>query len=221
MPKRSASLSEPAYNHLLNLIMTKQLMPGDRIPETRIAKEFNISRTPVRDAMRRLSNDGLIEIFPNRFAQVRIFSPEDIREIGMVRIALDTLSIKLANLYGSHADFLRLQALATQCSEAYAAGNTTLRFSSDSDFHLELSRIAGNELLFKFQKELQLRIQFIQLHHPSVVEDEQMHIQQHHDIVNALMEHDEKRAETLICDHLKSFYNLENDVPKDFFPINL
>ena len=58
MPKRSAGLREPAYNHLLNLIMTKQLMPGERIPETRIAKEFNISRTPVRDAMRQLSNDS-------------------------------------------------------------------------------------------------------------------------------------------------------------------
>lgn len=221
MPKRSAGFSESAYNHLLNLIMTKQLMPGDRIPETRIAKEFNISRTPVRDAMRQLSNDGLIEIFPNRFAQVRIFSPEDIRETGMVRIALDTLSIKLANLYGSQADFLRLQALATQCSEAYAAGDNQLRLSSDSDFHLELSRIAGNQLLFKFQKELHLQIQFIQLHHSSVVENERIHIQQHHDIVNALMEHDEKRAETLICDHLKSFYNLEDDFPKDFFPITL
>lgn len=221
MPKRSAGLSEPAYNHLLNLIMTKQLMPGERIPETRIAKEFNISRTPVRDAMRQLSNDGLIEIFPNRFAQVRVFSPEDIREIGIVRIALDTLSVKLANLYGSHADFLQLQALATQCSEAYAAGNEQLRFSSDGDFHLELSRIASNDLLYKFQKELQLRIQFIQLHHPSRVENERIHIQQHHDIVKALMEHNETLAQTLICDHLKSFYNLEDEFPKDFFPITL
>ncbi|MCD8357025.1 MAG: GntR family transcriptional regulator [Clostridia bacterium] len=221
MPKRSVNLSEPAYNHLLNLIMTKQLMPGDRIPETRIAKEFNISRTPVRDAMRQLCNDGLIEIFPNRFAQVRVFSPEDIREIGTVRVALDTLSIKLANLYGSHADFLRLQALATQCSEAFTEGHDRVRLSSDSEFHLELSRIAGNELLFKFQKELQLRIQFIQLHHPTVLENELLHIQQHHEIVKALMDHDEKLAETLICNHLKSFYNLENDYPENFFPITL
>ena len=106
MSKRNVGLSEPAYKHILELIMTKRLMPGDRIPETRIAEEFNISRTPVRDAMRQLSNEGLIEIFPNRFAQVKVYGDDAIQEIGTVRVALDTMSVKLAGLYGSRADFL-------------------------------------------------------------------------------------------------------------------
>ncbi len=74
MSKTSKGNAHPAYEHLLEMILNKQLMPGDRIPEVRISQELGISRTPVRDAMRRLANEGLIEIFPNRFAQVVEYS---------------------------------------------------------------------------------------------------------------------------------------------------
>lgn len=221
MSKRNVGLSEPAYKHILELIMTKRLMPGDRIPETRIAEEFNISRTPVRDAMRQLSNEGLIEIFPNRFAQVKVYGDDAIQEIGTVRVALDTMSVKLAGLYGSRADFLHLLELAEQCSEAFAQGDSEKRRVYDSNYHLELARIAGNSLLYKFQKELQLRVQFIQLHHPNPVENETLHLRQHKEIAEALMEHDEKRALSLICSHLTSFYNLKQTYPENFFQMML
>lgn len=221
MSKRNVGLSEPAYKHILDLIMTKQLMPGDRIPETRIAEDFNISRTPVRDAMRQLSNEGLIEIFPNRFAQVRVYSEDAIREIGTLRVALDTMSVKLAGLYGSRADFLHLRELAEQCIDAFNAEDPAMRRVYDSEFHLELARIASNSLLFKFQKELQLRVQFIQLHHPNPVENETVHLRQHLEIAEALMAHDEKQALSLICDHLTSFYGLKKDYPEGFFQMTL
>ncbi len=219
MSKRNIGLSQPAYQHILSLIMTKQLMPGDRIPETRIAEEFNISRTPVRDAMRQLCNEGLIEIFPNRFAQVQVYSDEAIREIGTLRVALDTMSVKLAGLYGSRADFLRLLETAEQCSSAAAAGDGELRRKYDSEFHFGLAQIAGNSLLQKFQKELQLRVQFIQLHHPSPIANETRHLQQHKDIAAALMEHDERKALELVCNHLTTFYNLDDYYPENFFQI--
>ena len=217
MSKRNTGLSGPAYKHILELIMTKQLMPGDRIPETKIAEQFNISRTPVRDAMRQLSNEGLIEIFPNRFAQVRVFSEDAIREVGTLRIALDTMSVKLAGLYGSRADFLRLQQIAQQCSDAFEAGDIEKRRAYDSDFHLELAHIAGNSLLIKFQEELQLIVQFILLHHPNPFQNEVKHLQQHKELAQALMDHDEKKALALINDHLTSFYNLKETYPEDFF----
>ena len=51
MAKSNAMLSQTVYQHILNLIMTRELLPGDKIPETKVAQEFNISRTPVRDAI--------------------------------------------------------------------------------------------------------------------------------------------------------------------------
>lgn len=217
MAKTSTGLSEPAYMHILNLIMSKKLMPGDKIPETKIAQEFNISRTPVRDAMRLLSNDGLIDIFPNRFAQVKTYSNEDIAEIGTLRIALDTMAIKLAALYGSRADFLRLEELAQACTDAFEKGESDQRRAFDSQFHLELANIAGNELLIKYQKELYLRVQFILLHHPNIIEDEIYHIKQHHEIAQALLNGKEQTALAVVVEHLTSFYNLKEKYPEEFF----
>ncbi len=219
MSKRNVGLSEPAYQHILSMIMTKQLMPGDRIPETRIAEEFNISRTPVRDAMRQLSNEGLIEIFPNRFAQVRVYSQEAIQEIGILRVALDTMAVKLAGLYGSRADFLHLMDLAEQCSQAATADDGENCRHYDSAFHSGLAQIAGNSLLLKFHKELQRRVEFIQLHNPTPIENGECHLRQHKEIAEALMEHDEQRALNLITDHLTSFYALRDNFPEKFFHI--
>lgn len=217
MSKSSVGLSEPAYHYISQLIMSKQLMPGDRIPETRIAQEFNISRTPVRDAMRQLANEGLIEIFPNRFAQVRVYTPDEVAEIGTLRVALDSMSIKLAGLYGSRVEFLHLAEIAESCIAAFEAGDGEQRRAKDSEFHLELARIAKNSLLFKYQKELYLRVQFILLHQPNPVQDEVRHLRQHLEIAEALMNHDEKAAIAAITDHLTSFYGLRERYPADFF----
>ena len=136
MSKNKIGLGKPAYMHILHMIKTKQLMPGDRVPESRIAEEFQISRTPVRDAMRQLSREGLIELFPHRFAQVRVYSADAICEIGTLRVALDTMSVKLAGLYGSRADFLQLMELAQQCSHAAAQGDREMCRYYDGEFHL-------------------------------------------------------------------------------------
>lgn len=217
MSKNSTGLSEPVYKHILELIMTKELLPGDRIPETKIAQEFNISRTPVRDAMRQLANEGLIEIFPNRYAQVKLYNKESIAEIGTLRVALDSLSVKLAALFGSRADFLHLAALAKECEDAYKQKNSVLKKRLDCDFHLALAQISNNELLIKYQKELYLRIQYIMTCHPNTVDNEIRHIKQHYEIADALINNNERLATSIIVDHLTSFYNLKDKYPDDFF----
>lgn len=217
MAKTANGLKQPAYDYILNLILTKQLLPGERIPELRIAEEFGISRTPVRDAMRQLANDGLIDIQPNRFARVMEYDEKAIRDVGILRIALDAMAIKLAVLYGSQADCLRLKRIAQDCYDAIAAGDKTLRRKYDSDFHLELAKMSRNALLLKFQTELYIRVQFIILHHPNTVSNEQRHLRQHFELTDALESHDEKTAIAIIVDHLTSFYNLRDKFPEDFF----
>ena len=56
----SASLTEPVYDHILNLILNMELKPGDRIPEVTIAQELGVSRTPVRNALKQLENEGVV-----------------------------------------------------------------------------------------------------------------------------------------------------------------
>lgn len=217
MSKSANGVTHPAYEHLLEMILNRQLMPGDRIPEVKISQELGISRTPVRDAMRRLANEGLIEIYPNRFAKVAEYSEESIRDIGVLRIALDTMAIRLAAMFSSQADCLRLKDTAQKCFDAMKEGNKRLRWLYDSEFHMELATMSRNELLVKFQKELYLRVRYIMLHHPNPVENERRHLRQHLELADALMDRDEKSAQEIIVDHLTSFYNLRGRFPDTFF----
>jgi DNA-binding GntR family transcriptional regulator len=217
MAKSSKGLGQPTYQYLFDMIMSGQLKPGERIPELKISQEFGISRTPVRDAMRQLANEGLIEIYPNRFAKVAEYDFDNIRNIGVMRIALDSMAIKLAALFGSQADFLKLRQIAVACNEAAKAGAYAKRLQFDSDFHMELAAISKNDLLYKFHKELYARVQFIILHHPNPVENESRHLRQHVEIADALLRHDPEEARALITDHLTSFYRLHEGFPDGFF----
>lgn len=219
MPKVKSSLSLPIYEHLLERIMRKELTPGDHIPETTVAADFGTSRTPVREAIRRLGTDGLVTIRPNRFAEVSAYSAQSIQDIGILRIALDSMAIKLAMLNGSKYQFLHLREIALHCEKGMQTDNDTLRRTADCDFHLELARISGNKPLLRIQNELYLRVNFILLYHQDAVVNKKLHIQQHFDMVDALLAHDEKKALALIQNHLHSFYDLESKYPQSMFDI--
>lgn len=117
--KANEGLSEHVYSYLLSQILTGNLKPGEKIAEARIAKEFSTSRTPIREAMRKLESQGLIQIFPKRYAQVTSFSEKEIQDIGMIRVSLDILSIKLVSIYGNKVELLKLKNIAQECLQAF------------------------------------------------------------------------------------------------------
>ena len=213
----SSNLSEPVYEHLVNMILTLQLKPGERVPEAKIAKQFGISRTPIREAMRKLSNDGLINIYPNRYAEVATFDDNYVRHVGELRIAMDQMAIKLAIHHGSNADFMKLKQYADECSQAAIEDDQAKRIRADINFHLELARISGNQLIEKLQRELNLQIEFILACKFINVDDTYMKSHAHHEIVDALIARDEERAIRFASRHLVEFYSMDDVYPNGFF----
>ncbi|MCH1942034.1 GntR family transcriptional regulator [Holdemania massiliensis] len=211
------ALSNEVYHFILDQIFSCQLKPGEKIAEVTIAEQFGISRTPIREALRLLSNDGLIDLVPNRYAAVAQFTDQQIQEIGTIRISLDVLALRLAMLNGSRREMLELRDIAQSCFAAYQNQDGRLRRRFDADFHTKLSQISGNELLCKMQNELYLRIQFILLHQSQPEEEEEKHLLQHFEIVDAMLQGDQQKALSVILDHLLVFYHLEDTYPKDFF----
>lgn len=217
MSKIRNSLSQPAYEYLLGRIMRKEMMPGMHISELSIADELGISRTPVRDALRRLANEGLVTIYPNRFVKVSEYSDEDFFNIGTMRIAMETMSVKLASFYGSMADFMRLQEIAVQCYDAILSNDEEGARLLDAGFHMEMARLTNNVLLMKFHEELYLRVEFILLHTVDMVRVENEHMRQHLDIVDAMIKQDIERACFLVQEQLSSFYRLRKRFPEKLF----
>ena len=211
--RKSNDLVNQAYNYLLDMIMTKKLMPGERVPEQQVAEDSGISRSPVRDAMRRLANEGLINIYPYRFAEISKCDQTMMREIGTIRLALDNIAIKLVLLYGSRSDFISLRQLAHSCWTAFEEKDHERRIQYDLDFHLMLSEISQNALLLELQKSLSLRVQFLILHHPFAIGVEERHLMQHFELIDKIEQNDESEAMEIINNHIISFYGLKDNYP--------
>lgn len=217
MKKKQESLGKTVYQYLLDQILEGQIKPGDKIPEARIASEFGISRTPIRDALKLLANDGIVSIYPNRHAEVAHWDEETTHQIGIVRIQLDLLAVKLAVLNASNADFIEMFQHSVNCLEAAKQNNIALRIKEDCAFHLDLSRISKNKQLLEFQRKIYLKIEFLQSWRPSYLELPEEQHRQHEEIIRALMDRDEKKAAKLISQHHVHFHNLEKKYPIGLF----
>jgi DNA-binding GntR family transcriptional regulator len=190
-----------------------EIKPGEKLSEVSIAEEFGISRTPIREAVRKLENEGLINIYPNRFIEVADFSDKDITDRGIIRLFLETAAIKLALFYGSNADFYKLRLLADQCYEAAQAGDRSSRIKLDTAFHLEISKISRNPVLEKYQSQLLMQIELIQAVRYTGSENAVEWVKSHFPIVDAMVARDEALAIQLIREHLIAFYKLDQVFP--------
>jgi len=209
-------LSEKVYDQILEMILTQQIRCGEKISEEKITQMLGVSRTPIREAIRRLASEGLVNLYPKRFAEVISFDDGSIRHLGTIRIALDTLAGQLAILYGSNADFMKLRHIAEQCYAAGQRGDTFGRIRLDCDFHLMLAEIARNPILIKFQKELYMRVYLVLATRDVGVEEGLRRIKGHNAIIEGLLARDEEAVINSIHDHLSMFYQV--DVPSPAVP---
>jgi DNA-binding GntR family transcriptional regulator len=215
--ENGSNLSEPVYNHLVEMLLTQELKPGDRIPESKLADQFGISRTPIREALRRLASEGVIKIYPNRFAEVMTVDDDFIIQLGQARIAIDTMLTKLCIYYGSNADFEGLRRMAKICTEATKTKDYILRTKTDMDFHLQLAHISHNQFLIKYQTEISLRVKLLVAWKYLQIDKGYDSSLSHLALVDALEERDEKKAEKIAVNHLVDFYGLDSHFPAGFF----
>lgn len=214
---KKGSLGQSVYQYLLDQILIGNIKPGDRIPETKIANELGISRTPIRDALKQLANDGIVEIYPNRFVKVAHWDDDTTRQIGVVRIQLDLLAVKLAIIYASNADFVQMFQHSILCLQAAKENDIAMRIKEDCAFHLDLSRISKNKQLYEFQQRTYLQIEFLQSWRPAYLEKPEEQHKQHEQLFNALLERNEEKASALLTHHNIHFHDLEKHYPVEMF----
>ncbi len=138
------------------------LRPGDRVFEQDIADEFGISRVPVREAIRMLQSDGLVEVRDRRRGVfVRSLDRRELEELFDVREALEVLAARLAAQRGSAEELARLAELATRAREALEAGDTEAMSRANSAFHDGLVALSGNALLGSMLEPLHGRLAWL------------------------------------------------------------
>ncbi|GAA3023213.1 GntR family transcriptional regulator [Streptosporangium longisporum] len=132
---------------LRGLILAGQYVPGDRLGEAELAETLGVSRTPVREALRRLQAEGLVEIAANRGARVVEYPREDLETIFELRARIEGLAARQAAAVATAADCDRLHRVALDLRDRAEQGDVEAVYRLNADFHGDLVRLGGSAVL--------------------------------------------------------------------------
>ncbi|MER7369787.1 GntR family transcriptional regulator [Nonomuraea wenchangensis] len=136
-----------AVDDLRSLILGGQYAPGDRLAEVELAEALGVSRTPVREALRRLAAEGLVELVANKGARVVEYPRDDLESIFELRARIEGLAARQAALAAAPEDADRLHAIAVELREHADRDDLDAVYRLNADFHQGLVRLGGSTLL--------------------------------------------------------------------------
>ncbi len=194
--------SEFVYRSLKEQIISGALAPDVRLIELAIAAEFNVSRTPVREALKRLAVENLVLADPARGMVVHAPDAREIEDVFIVREALDALAARLAAHRITPSELGRLRVVVNAMEDAIAGGRREQVVVANTHFHDVIYAAAGNEMLERLGRDLREFVRrFTTL--PFASPDRVDHVlAEHRAIVAALEAHDPEAAEAASRSHL-------------------
>ena len=140
-------LRNVVFNTLRDAILRGELTPGERLMEIPLAHKLGVSRTPVREAIRMLENEGLAVTYPRRGAQVAKMSEKDLDDVLEIREVLDTLAVTLACDNMTDADLDRLERAVVEFEESVKGDNVRAIVKKDEQFHNVIYECSNNPRL--------------------------------------------------------------------------
>jgi len=155
---RQGSLHDEAAGRIRALIEDGRLEPGSRIPEKRLCAEFGVSRTPLREALKVLAAEGLVELMPNRGARVVRLTLDMLEDTFAVMGSLEALSGELACQRMSDAELAELQALHYRMMAHYARRERERYFEINRRIHEGIIAAARNDALAEVYQRLSTRV---------------------------------------------------------------
>lgn len=189
-----------AYAVLLDEIWSGKLPSGARLTETEIATRLNISRTPVREAIRRLEADGLVSHIPRSGAVVRQLTYPEVMELYEMRWVLEGTAARLAARSASIVEIDELDAINTEMADAI--GDSARLFVLNRQFHNTLIAAARNRYLVRSVRAIDTTLSILG---PSTLEESdraRAAITEHSAVVEALRKRDSSAAENMMRAHI-------------------
>jgi len=200
MPK---SIREKIYQKVRDRITYGFLNPGERLIEENLVKEFKVSRTPIRESLRQLENEGLITFERNKGFTVSKLSPKQVDEIYQLRWILEGYAARLTAEKASERDVMRLRELNGRLRKMVQENDLMGWLTFNAMFHDYLCDHCGNENLISIVKIIQRRIyryKYIIVNIPGYMEH---YIEQHDCVIRGCEKNDGEMAETCMKAHLE------------------
>jgi DNA-binding GntR family transcriptional regulator len=201
-PLNRRTLHDEVVDRVRNLVIEGQLAPGARIHESQLGNALGVSRTPLREALKVLASEGLIELVPGRGAVVKRLTQEDVRDMLDVLDALETLAGRLACRNASDEDIASLRAVHDDMMALYATGNRLEYYWRNQAIHAGLAALSGNALLASLHQTIAARLKRIRFIGNEEPDKWAEAVAEHEAMIAALEARDGARLAEVIHRHL-------------------
>jgi len=204
-PEGALSLSERATYAIRELIVTLELAPGSPVSERELMERLGLGRTPVREALRTLAQEKLVEVYPRRGIVVSPVDVGDLAALSEARLALESLAARLAAERANDADREVARELLAELPRLADTRDERALIELDQRIHRHVYRCAHNPFVESTLNEyytLTLRIWFLALDRVARLDDA---VTEHAELLQAICDGDAPRAEAVMRHHIQGF----------------
>ncbi|MBY8871326.1 GntR family transcriptional regulator [Micromonospora sp. PLK6-60] len=200
----SASLVDLAVSRLTREILSGKSDPGERLVEEQLTRRLGISRAPLREALRLLAQQGLVEHVPRRGVRVATLSDRDVRELYELRDVLERFAVRAGIPVGRDGDLAGLRAALDRMREATRVGDRMAVADAHRAFHVALVALAGNRQLSAAYGSILVKLQLymaINLRREAELAQPLDGVHRHERLFEAVAGGDPERVLAVLADH--------------------
>ena len=200
-------LRDVVFNTLREAILKGELKPGERLMELQLAAKLGVSRTPIREAIRMLEQEGLAVTIPRKGAEVAKMTEKDMEDVLQIREALDELAAKIACEQISEEQLEELVATMHEFEESTKTDNVKKIAEADVKFHDIIYQSTGNPKLVNMLNNLREQMYRYRVEYLKDVESRKTLVEEHYAVYRALKARNQQQAVKDICIHIVNQQN--------------
>ena len=195
-------LRDVVFNTLRQAILRGELKPGERLMEIQLANQLGVSRTPIREAIRKLELEGLVLMIPRKGAEVAEITEKSLRDVLEVRRALEELAVELVCEKITDEQIQDLKDAAEEFKESLKDGDITRIAEADVKFHDVIYMATDNQKLIQLLNNLREQMYRYRVEYLKRSDFHQQLIDEHEEIIETIESGQKDRAVQVVCQHV-------------------
>ncbi len=195
-------LKDVVFNAIKDGILSGRFKPGERLLENQLAEELGVSRTPIREALRMLEIENLVDLIPRKGAQVRAMSEKDIKDILEIRKALEELAAGLAAENITKQEINELKKANNDFVTNFDNGDREAVLEADTHFHDIIFNATKNDKLVQMISNISIQIYKYRITYLKLLSDVSVPNQHHLELIKTFERRDAARARAVSREHI-------------------
>ncbi len=197
-------LRDVVFTTLRQAILRGELKPGERLMEIQLANKLGVSRTPIREAIRKLELEGLVLMIPRKGAEVAEITEKNLRDVLEVREALEVLAVQLACEKMNEEQIERLKIASKEFEETLVENDITQIAEADVRFHDVVYEATDNKRLVQLLNNLREQMYRYRVEYLKRETVRQTVVEEHEELIQAIIDRNKEGAATNICKHIEN-----------------